>query len=1084
MSDISTQSSIPARVQFKHHTESDWIKTVYQDFENNILLEKPFIPMAGEPIVYDPDESNGQIRYKIGDGQTNVVNLPFITNSVRIYDAESRDAIQQVNALSNGADAASFGSDCQSRNGEEYDYGTIVVRGYDHDCSEEIENKYFYKDEHGNIMDDGNHTKDLGVEEQPDEMGYYVAKNDEAVKIPMRSNYSVKLTTSGAKGDNAFSEGFQTLSSGNASHSEGRNTFAGGNYSHAEGHETTAFGYDSHAEGHKSSAEGQATHSEGMRNTAIGKASHAEGLKNTTDFSAFSAHAEGEMNYTGGIASHIEGRKNFIYGDVYQYDDGNIAIDEQGHYIVTELGGNYSHAEGFGNVIAAQHAHAEGYGNIIEKTAIDAHVEGHGNKVAGECGHAEGRNTIAEGARSHAEGSWTQAIGNRAHAEGEGSIANGDYSHAEGYEAKTDENAIVAHAEGFKTRANAPYSHAEGANKKLEADGSLSETTFKTTVDGEQKIISGTEANGIASHAEGSQSATYGFASHAEGYRTLAIGNYSHAQNNLTEAQGDNSHAEGLGTVAQGNNQHVQGKYNIIDTEDKYAHIIGNGTGLKDTARKNIHTVDWDGNAWFKGDVYIGSAHGKEQDAGSHKVVTSMDLVMFPGKGQNVTAAQQMNAQAVGEGSAAFGTSKINTTDPSFDVQYVMNDSSKSTVYSTSTNIPSQPTASTRREYKDLHGTQIATFKSIYSPIFINTGSIGAFSHSEGCENVAGGYASHAEGRYTNARAPYSHAEGWVTFADGGYASHAEGYLTTARGHGAHAEGVENITSANGAHTEGSMNTVLGGNSHAEGEANYINAFSNVEKTENNTTYWTTESLTASHAEGRANIVNAKYSHAEGNENRTEAMQSHVEGSWNFIHRNAMRSHAEGTKTIVYGRYSHAEGDGLTKTKIAIDTDFNTILNTWNNAEDKKKFTAALGSASHAEGKATCAAGVASHAEGECTQATGNYSHAEGSKTTAYGNYGHAGGIGTWSAGNQYVIGHYNAVYPGETSGTSGTAFIIGNGTSRNSGSTSNAFRVDFNGSVYSKKGTITTGADYAEYFEWLDLNPNQEDRRGYFVTL
>ena len=90
-----------------------------------------------------------------------------------------------------------------------------------------------------------------------------------------------------------------------------------------------------------------------MRNTAIGKASHAEGLKNTVDFSAFSAHAEGEMNYTGGIASHIEGRKNFIYGDVYQYDDGNIAIDDQGHYIVTELGGNYSHAEGFGNVIAA-----------------------------------------------------------------------------------------------------------------------------------------------------------------------------------------------------------------------------------------------------------------------------------------------------------------------------------------------------------------------------------------------------------------------------------------------------------------------------------------------------------------------------------------------------------------------------------------------------------------------------------------------------------------------------------------------------------------------------------------------------------
>ena len=64
----------------------------------------------------------------------------------------------------------------------------------------------------------------------------------------------------------------------------------------------------------------------------------------------------------------------------------------------------------------------------------------------------------------------------------------------------------------------------------------------------------------------------------------------------------------------------------------------------------------------------------------------------------------------------------------------------------------------------------------------------------------------------------------------------------------------------------------------------------------------------------------------------------------------------------------------------------------------------------------------------------------------------------------------------------SGTAFVIGNGLM--SSSKSNAFRVNYDGKPYAKSSFTTTGCDYAEYFEWLDGNPNSEDRRGYFVTL
>ena len=64
------------------------------------------------------------------------------------------------------------------------------------------------------------------------------------------------------------------------------------------------------------------------------------------------------------------------------------------------------------------------------------------------------------------------------------------------------------------------------------------------------------------------------------------------------------SHAEGIFTYATGEYQHVQGMHNIEDTENKYAHIVGGGQAWD---KKNIHTLDWSGNAMFAGDVTNGS---------------------------------------------------------------------------------------------------------------------------------------------------------------------------------------------------------------------------------------------------------------------------------------------------------------------------------------------------------------------------------------------------------------------------------------------------------------------------------------------
>lgn len=109
--------------------------------------------------------------------------------------------------------------------------------------------------------------------------------------------------------------------------------------------------------------------------------------------------------------------------------------------------------------------------------------------------------------------------------------------------------------------------------------------------------------------------------SHAEGKSTMAEGDASHAEGYGTRAEGDYSHAEGISTIASSSYQHVQGKFNILDDEDRYAHIVGNGYNGND--RSNAHTVNWHGDGWFAGDVYVGGS--SEDDA--IRLVKSANIV-------------------------------------------------------------------------------------------------------------------------------------------------------------------------------------------------------------------------------------------------------------------------------------------------------------------------------------------------------------------------------------------------------------------------------------------------------------------------
>lgn len=150
---------------------------------------------------------------------------------------------------------------------------------------------------------------------------------------------------------------------------------------------------------------------------------------------------------------------------------------------------------------------------------------------------------------------------------------------------------------------------------------------------GEKSVAMGRDctATNIASIAEGLETTAYGIGAHSEGGYCIASANFSHAEGQSAVVEAEGGHAEGRGVNASSPYQHVQGKWNVIDNASQYAHIVGQGTSNAD--RKNIHTVDTEGNAWFEGDVYVGSASGINKDSGSKKLALESDVVKNYWKG-------------------------------------------------------------------------------------------------------------------------------------------------------------------------------------------------------------------------------------------------------------------------------------------------------------------------------------------------------------------------------------------------------------------------------------------------------------------
>lgn len=238
------------------------------------------------------------------------------------------------------------------------------------------------------------------------------------------------------------------------------------------------------------------------------------------------------------------------------------------------------------------------------------------NKAIGSFSHAEGADTVALGNNSHAEGVSTKALADESHAEGDTSYAEGKSSHAEGYFTQTFGEA--SHSEGIHTIASGDYSHAEGENTVANSQGShvqgrfnllddMPKYTYSYFIgnaqrDGEEKVY--ILNNTPVLNAEVGTFDAEITETQVKNLKTNDLVIFSNQKPfdiyyNITEIQSDDNSQYQLaltGITTQ-----------INRGPGTYAHIVGNGTSEEN--RSNAHTLDWEGNAWFAGDVRIGGTN-------------------------------------------------------------------------------------------------------------------------------------------------------------------------------------------------------------------------------------------------------------------------------------------------------------------------------------------------------------------------------------------------------------------------------------------------------------------------------------------
>lgn len=242
------------------------------------------------------------------------------------------------------------------------------------------------------------------------------------------------------------------------------------------------------------------------------------------------------------------------------------------------------------------------------------------------------------------------------------------------------------------------------------------------------------------------------------------------------------------------------------------------------------------------------------------------------------------------------------------------------------------------------------------------------------------------------------------------------------------------------------------------------------------------------------NIAHGDYNHVEGQANHC---YEYSYDSNNYIDFSAMK-----TRYIPYLRENSSLNSLTGFNNTSVGGISNHISGTWNTSEYSVAVECSGTKNTISNSRDTYVSGVDNKLEGVADSiVVGRYNIVKGDKTkdqmakynAVFGdqnevlNYDGCLVAGSWNnatADYQTVIG-FNAAPTYQSSENASILFNIGNGQEEDGTLTENsAMQVDFSGNVYAGGAYKTNGADYAEYFEWLDGNTKNQDRVGLFVTL
>lgn len=491
-----------------------------------------------------------------------------------------------------------------------YNTGAFVVGSSNNVGSSDTSGSYGYVFGSGNtISSTGSHNTAIGEQNTISgsstrcvAMGQGNTISDTYATSTNTQSYGLGNTVSGELN---FVRGFINNVKGKYTSVDGwNNTVTGGYCDRIEGYKNniSASGQYSHIEGnnHTISGQYQNTHVEGnnnsIKNTVNGI--HVEGAYNTINGECDQISVSGTNNTLSGMCnsgSTINGSYNTINGCWSTYVGG-------ANNSVSLLGQGFVH--GYNLLVNGSHNSTTFGKNNVEDTAGDyCLVIGNGESASarsnalavtwdGEIESATGKvlssNDFTDELKTKLDGITTATI-NDVEVTGDldsatnlkvaGKIVAGTeytvdgttYTAGEGAEVFNNYRGNVAvgdysHAEGIGTIAFKHYSHAEGYH---------------------------TKTLGYSSHAEGNETIASGGHSHAEGSGTTASATCAHAEGSDTIASAMMTHAGGYCTIAASYCQTAIGRYNIEDSSDKYAFIIGNGNVID--GRSNALAVTWDG---------------------------------------------------------------------------------------------------------------------------------------------------------------------------------------------------------------------------------------------------------------------------------------------------------------------------------------------------------------------------------------------------------------------------------------------------------------------------------------------------------